>query len=148
MAAIAAFAGAQPAVALSYTSIAGEGSSWAGQAWVDWIAQAANEGVTVTYNPNGSSVGRTHFAQQNNAVFADSEIPFTGDASDPADDTLPGFSYGMLPIVAGGTAFMYNLPVNGTRYTKLKLTMDDIAGIFSGRITNWNQLQADNPGVA
>jgi len=53
VAAIAAFAGAQPAVALSYTSIAGEGSSWAGQAWVDWIAQAANEGVTVTYNPNG-----------------------------------------------------------------------------------------------
>jgi phosphate transport system substrate-binding protein len=142
--------GALSASAASYTSITGEGSSWAGAAWADWVAQAANQGVAVNYTPNGSSVGRKDFAQQNNATFADSEIPFTGEASDPQDRTSPSFKWGMMPVVAGGTAFMYNLPVGGSRFTKLRLSMSDIAGIFSGRISQWNDaaLRASNPGVA
>jgi phosphate transport system substrate-binding protein len=140
---------AMSASASSYQLISGEGSSWAYNAWYDWTAQAQNQGVTINYTPNGSSVGRKDFAQQNNATFADSEIPFTGDASDPQDNTAPNFKYGMLPVVAGGTAFMYNLPVGGNQFRGLQLSMADIAGIFSGRITNWSDaaLQADNPGT-
>jgi phosphate transport system substrate-binding protein len=142
--------GAMSAQAASYPSINGEGSSWAGAAWADWVAQASTQGVAVNYNPNGSSLGRKNFAQQNNASFADSEIPFTGDAADPLDNTSPQFKWGMLPIVAGGTAFMYNLPIGGQRFNNLKLSMEDIAGIFSGRITQWNDpaIADDNPGVA
>ncbi|MCU1530273.1 MAG: hypothetical protein JWP75_4036 [Frondihabitans sp.] len=141
---------ALPAHAASYARISGEGSSWAGAAWTDWVSQAANQGVTVDYTPNGSSVGRDDFARQTNAVFADSEIPFSGDASDPQDKTTPAFKYGLLPVVAGGTAFMYNLPVGGNRFENLKLSMADVAGIFSGKITNWDspELKASNPGVA
>lgn len=141
---------AAPASAANYTRISGEGSSWAGNAWLDFLSNAASQGVTVDYNPNGSSVGRNDFAQQINASFADSEIPFTGDASDPQDKRTPNFKYSQLPIVAGGTAFMYNLPIAGSRYTGLKLSMAAIAGIFTGVITRWNDpaIAVDNPGVA
>jgi phosphate transport system substrate-binding protein len=141
--------GALPAQASQYVNIDGEGSSWAGVAWQQWQADAAADGVKFNFTPNGSSAGRDDFALQRSAMFADSEIPFTGSADDPQDQTLPNFTYSMLPIVAGGTAFAYNLPIGGTEYTNLKLNMATIAGIFSGKITRWNapQIAQTNPGV-
>ncbi|MCL2732026.1 MAG: substrate-binding domain-containing protein [Actinomycetia bacterium] len=138
-----------PASAASYVRISGEGSSWAGLAWSDFSSNAQRQGVTVDYTANGSSQGRDDFARQTNATFADSEIPFKGDASDPQDTTAVPFAYGMLPVVAGGTAFMYNLPIGGAQYSGLKLTMANIAKIFSGQVTNWDDpsIQANNPGV-
>jgi ABC-type phosphate transport system substrate-binding protein len=138
------------ATAASYTRISGEGSSWAALAWQDFTSNAQRQGVTVDYTPNGSSQGRDDFARQSNATFADSEIPFTGDASDPQDTTSVPFAYGMLPVVSGGTAFMYNLPIGGAQYTQLKLNMATIAKIFAGEITNWDNadIKATNPGVA
>jgi phosphate transport system substrate-binding protein len=145
-----ALIGAESAQASQYVSIDGEGSSWAGVAWAEWVSFAAQDGVRVDYTPNGSSEGRDDFARQVSAMFADSEIPFTGDADDPQDSTLPNFAYSMLPVVAGGTAFAYNLPISGTQFRDLKLNMSTIAGIFSGEITKWNAapIQATNPGVA
>ncbi|MFC4244860.1 substrate-binding domain-containing protein [Gryllotalpicola reticulitermitis] len=142
--------GVGPASATSYVRISGEGSSWAGNAWADFAANAQRQGVTVDYNPVGSSTGRDDFARQDNASFADSEIPFTGAASDPTDNTQPNFTYGMLPVVAGGTAFMYNVPIGGAQFSGLQLNMSTIAGIFSGKITQWNApaIKATNPGVA
>ena len=107
---------ANSAQAASYDRFSGEGSSWAANAWLDFAANAQRQGVTVDYSPNGSSQGREDFARQTNATFAQSEIPYTGDSADPADTSRPNFKYGMLPIVAGGTAFMYNLKVNGQRF--------------------------------
>jgi ABC-type phosphate transport system substrate-binding protein len=142
-------AASSPALATQYVNINGEGSSWAAPAWQQWQADAGQSNVTFNYTPNGSSAGRDDFAQRTQAMFADSEIPFTGDANDPQDQTVPSFGYAMLPIVAGGTAFGYNLPVGGVQYTQLKLNMATIAGIFSGLITKWNapQIAATNPGV-
>jgi ABC-type phosphate transport system substrate-binding protein len=53
-------------------------------------------------------------------------------------------------VVAGGTAFMYNLQIGGKQFNNLQLDMPTIAGIFSGEITQWNapQIQKTNPGVA
>lgn len=137
------------AQAASYTRITGEGSSWAGLAWADFTANASRQGVTVDYSPVGSSQGRDDFARQTQAMFADSEIPFTGNSSDPDDHTVPPFAYAMLPIVAGGTAFMYNLPIGGSQFSSLQLDMPTIAKIFAGEITNWNDqaIAATNPGV-
>jgi phosphate transport system substrate-binding protein len=140
-----------PAQASQYVIIDGEGSTWAGPAWHQWEADAAADGVTFNYTPNGSSAGRDDFARQTSAMFADSEIPFRGDADDPQDQTYPNFNYSMLPVVAGGTAFGYNLPIGGSsNYPSLQLNMATIAGIFSGEITNWDapQIRATNPGVA
>src|SRR5262249_5371807 len=63
---------ALPAQAGQYVNINGEGSSWAGVAWHQWEVNAAADGTTFNYTPNGSSAGRDDFAQQQSAMFADS----------------------------------------------------------------------------
>src|SRR5581483_11830145 len=65
-------------------------------------------------------------------------------------DPPPARPFGYLPIVAGGTAFMYNLTVGDKRITNLRLSGETIAKIFTQLITNWADpaIQADNPGVA
>jgi len=129
--------------------ISGNGSSWAGNAMSDWVSAVKAQGVTVDFTPDGSSSGRKNFAQ-GLADFAVSEIPYTGDTSDPQDSARPNFKYGLVPAVAGGTSFMYNLPVGGKRFTKLNLSQEALAKIFSGQVTKWNApvIAATNPGVA
>lgn len=143
-------ASANPSVQASLPSarIVGDGSSWAGGALADWVAAIKTRGVTVDYTQDGSSAGRSRFAG-GLSDYAVSEIPYTGDTSDPQDTARPNFSYAMLPVVSGGTSFMYNLPVNGTRYTKLRLSQSALARIFSGQITRWNDpaIAATNRGV-
>ncbi|MCW2854412.1 MAG: hypothetical protein JWR52_27 [Marmoricola sp.] len=140
-------AGASTA-SLPTARISGDGSSWAGNALQDWVAAIKNQGVTVDFTPDGSSSGRSNFAR-GLSDYAVSEIPFTGDTSDPQDTARPNFGYGLLPVVSGGTSFMYNLPVNGSRYTNLRLSQAALAGIFSGQITQWNApaIAATNKGV-
>jgi phosphate transport system substrate-binding protein len=140
--------GALSASAATYVQLSGEGSTWAGAAIDQWRSDVAGQGVTVNFNPSGSSVGRKSFAKELTS-FAVSEIPYDGDTADPQDTDRPFDPYGMLPIVAGGTAFMYNLPVNGSRFDNLQLTQGAIAGIFAGTITRWNDpaIAASNPGV-
>lgn len=134
--------------AAQYNTISGDGSSWAGNALNQWTTDVKAQGVTVNYNPDGSSQGRANFAN-GLSDFAVSEIPYKGDTSDPQDSGGPGFGYGMLPVVAGGTSFMYNLQVNGARLTTLKLSQAALAKIFSGQVTRWNDpvIAATNKGV-
>ena len=58
--------------------------------------------------------------------------------------------YAYMPIVAGGTSFMYHLDINGQRVTNLNLTGDAIAKIFTGVITFWDdpEIKATNPTIA
>jgi phosphate transport system substrate-binding protein len=46
--------------------------------------------------------------------------------------------YAYVPITAGGIAIAYNLTVDGTRYTDLRLSPETLAGIFMGAITRWS----------
>lgn len=142
------FAGLAPAHAASYLRIGGSGSSWAGNALQDWVSRVGSQGVTVDYENKGSSTGRKEFADKMKQ-FAVSEIPYTGDTADPRDNSLPPFKYAMLPVVAGGTAFMYNLKTGTNRLTTLKLSQQAIAKIFTGQLQKWNDpiIRADNPGV-
>ena len=138
------------ATAASYTRISGDGSTWAGNAMNDWVTAIKAQGVTIDFNPDGSSAGRKNFAQ-GLSDFAVSEIPYTGDTADPQDTSSPpAGSYAMLPVVAGGTSFMYNVQVGGKRFQTLQLSQAALAGIFSGQITTWNDpaIQKTNPGVA
>lgn len=142
------FAGLVPAHADSYIRIGGSGSSWAGNALQDWVSRVGSQGVTVDYENKGSSTGRKEFADKMKQ-FAVSEIPYTGDTADPRDNSLPSFKYAMLPVVAGGTAFMYNLKTGANRLTTLKLSQQAIAKIFTGQLQKWNDpiIRAENPGV-
>jgi phosphate transport system substrate-binding protein len=105
--------------------------------------------MTVNYSGTGSSAGRTDFINQ--AVdFAVSEIPFQAHPDDGSTAEAPTTGYAYMPIVAGGTAFMYNLKIGGKRVTNLRLSGEVITKIFTGVITNWNdpQIVADNPALA
>jgi len=132
-----------------FQRISGEGSSWAAN-FIDAMRVNAKQfGITADYNPSGSSSGRKNFL--NGTVdFAASDIPFQfrpEDGSAP-ENPAPG-SYAYMPVVAGGTALMYNLMINGKRVTNLRLSGESVAKLFTGVIKTWNDpaIAADNPGL-
>lgn len=146
---ITAAAGAKVAGAQSYQRISGEGSTWAQGALDDMRVAVKQFGISVDYSGTGSTSGRNSFIR-GIVDFASSDIPFQfrpEDGSAP-EKPAPG-SYAYMPITAGGTAFMYNLKINGKRVTNLRLSGETVAKIFTGVITSWSDpaLAADNPGL-
>jgi phosphate ABC transporter phosphate-binding protein len=141
--------GVHPASADSYVPVSGAGSSWSENALDQWISDVQQYGMRVNYAGTGSTAGRESFL--NGTVdFAASDIPFQtkpDDGSAP-ETPVPG-TYAYMPITAGGTVFMYNLMINGQRVTNLRLSGQNIAKIFTGAITSWNNpaIAADNPGL-
>lgn len=138
--------------ASSYANISGSGSTWSQNALDQWRRNVqANYAMTVDYRGLGSTAGRNDFINKT-VDFAISEIPFqtqpTEVGAQPEKEPVGEYAY--MPIVAGGTAFMYNLKIGGKRVTNLRLAGATIAKIFAGQITNWNDaaIQADNPGLA
>ncbi|MFB6579341.1 phosphate ABC transporter substrate-binding protein PstS [Streptomyces sp. NPDC056402] len=143
-----ALPGAAPAVAESYVPVSGAGSTWSQNALDQWRANVKQYGMTVNYSGTGSSDGRNQF--RNGTVdFAVSEIPY-GIKDSGVVDPAPARKFGYMPIVAGGTAFMYNLKIGNRRVTNLRLSGEVVAKIFTGAITTWNDaaIKADNPALA
>ena len=64
-------------------------------------------------------------------------------------DPNPPRAFGYMPIVAGGTSFMYNLHIGGKRVTNLRLSGLTLTKIFTQQITNWSDpaIKADNPSL-
>ena len=87
-----------------YQRISGEGSSWAATAIDAMRVNLRQSGITVDYNPSGSSAGRKNFL--NGTVdFAASDVPFQFEPDDGSapESPAPG-SYAYIPATAGGTA--------------------------------------------
>ena len=146
----AAASGAQSARAATYTPISGTGSTWSQNALDQWRKNvAANYGMTVNYSGTGSSAGRRDFIA-GTVDFAISEIPFQTAPEDGSAPEKPTTGFAYMPIVAGGTSFMYNLKIGGKRVSNLRLGGETLTRIFTGKITNWNDplIKADNPGLA
>ncbi len=131
-----------------YKGITGSGSTWRQNAIQQWVTNVRQYGMSVNYSGGGSSTGRQQFT--NGTVdFAVSEIPF-GVQDGASVEPLPGRKFAYMPIVAGGTSFMYNLVVGGRRVTSLRLSGDTLANIFAGLVTSWDDpaIKADNPSLA
>ena len=146
-------AAAQPSAeaapsAVSLTPITGAGSTWAQPAIHQWTVAVSQARIKVNYEGVGSTSGRQEFTQ-GVADFGASEIPYG--VQDGVNHDLPpttrNFAY--IPDVAGGTVFMYNLVVNGRRVTNLRLSGSTVAGIFTNKITKWNDpaIARDNPAI-
>ena len=122
----------------TYAQLNGDGSSWAGPAIDQFSKDVRNQGIVIAYNPDGSAAGRSNFTL-NAADFAATDIAYLSQG-DPFGGGIenPTVAYSYVPIVAGGTAFMYNLTVGGRKITNLRLSGDTITKIFTGQITNWN----------
>lgn len=140
-------AGAAPS-AVSLVPVSGSGSTWVGNAMNNWTTGAYKYGIRVSYSAVGSTQGRNDF-RSGVADFGASEIPYgvkDGNYDDPAP-TNRGFAY--IPDAAGGTTFMYHLNINGRQVTNLRLSGAVVAGIFTNKITMWNdpRIKADNPAL-
>ena len=135
--------------AQNFQRIQGEGSSWAGNAIDDMRVNVEQFGISLDYNPSGSTSGRKNFIE-GLVDFAASDIPFQFEPEDGSapENPAPG-SYAYIPVVAGGAAFAYNLKIGGRPVTNLRLSGENVSKIFTSAITQWNDpaIQADNPGL-
>jgi phosphate transport system substrate-binding protein len=94
--------------------------------------------VTINYQGNGSGQGRTDFV---NGV-----VDFAGtDAAYKSTDPQPPKPFFYFPTVVAPITVSYNL----SGVSKLKLSGDTIAKIFSGAVTTWDDaaIKADNPSA-
>ena len=133
---------ARPAAAASFVPIAGSGSTLAYSAIHAWQTEVVQYGMVVNYAQIGSTSGRDQF-RRGVVDWAASDTPYG------PDDPPPGRGFAYLPDVAVSTTFAYNLRVGIQKITNLRLSGDNIAKIFTGVLTRWNDpaIAADNPGL-
>ena len=124
-----------------YTPLNGSGSSWAAPAIDQWARDMRPSGIVVNFDPLGSAAGRQNYISDQ-ADFAASDIAFLTipDPFQGGTERSP-WAYSYIPIVAGGTSFLYNLVVGGRKITNLRLSGGTITKIFTGQITNWDNKQ-------
>ncbi|MBZ5734391.1 phosphate ABC transporter substrate-binding protein PstS [Nocardioides sp. TRM66260-LWL] len=126
-----------PSFAADYVPISGAGSTWSQVAVDAWRADIRASGVVVNFAGTGSTDGRSQYIQ-GTVDFANTEIPFQDPPEPGQQAERPSRPYAYIPIVAGGTSFMYNLTVGGQRVRDLRLSAPTLAKIFTGQITRWN----------
>src|SRR5690625_775001 len=127
-------------------SLTGAGASSQDSAMAAWRAgfQALHPDTTITYDPVGSSGGRTQFLE-GGLAFAGTDSPLSGDELQRATDRCHGAGVLQAPLYISPIAVVYNLE----GVPELKLTPENLAAIFNGDLTQWDDpaLQADNPDV-
>lgn len=122
------------------------GSTAQQNAMSQWIKdyQSQCSGVTVNYNGNGSGAGVTSFIQKQ-ADFAGSDYALsTTQAGQVTSAGRCGSGSAIdIPAVPGAIAVVFNVP----GVTSLNLSAKNLAAIYNGKITNWNDpaIKADNP---
>lgn len=127
-------------------SLTGGGSTAQAVAQDAWRAgfQKANSGDSITYEQVGSGTGVTNFTSGTYS-FAGSDAYLAGPQIAQAKKRCNGQDAIEVPDYVSPIAIAYNLK----GVSKLNLSADVIAGIFSGKITKWNdpKIMAENPGA-
>jgi phosphate transport system substrate-binding protein len=128
-------------------SLKSDGSTAQQNAMAQWIKDYQNKcsGATVTYGAGGSGQGVTDFTA-GQVDFAGSDAALDPSKGEVAAATKTCGSQAIdLPMVTGPLAVAYH--VKGV--SNLILTADEIAKIFTGKITKWNdpEIAATNKGV-
>jgi phosphate transport system substrate-binding protein len=139
--------GAKPTIDCKTGSLTAQGSTAQKNAMDEWIKayQQACSGAQINYQGTGSGAGVQAFTG-NTADFAGSDSALkAGDERTAADKRCTGGNAVDLPMVVGPIAVAYN--VNGAKDLQFKPAT--LAGIFSGKITTWDDpaIKADNPGA-
>jgi phosphate transport system substrate-binding protein len=132
--------GADPNEAHSLTA---KGGTFPEKLYKTWFsAYERNVGVKVDYQAVGSGAGIKSISNRH-CDFAGSDAPMT----DVELNEAKGGPIWHIPTAFGAIALVYNIPgFEGT----LRLTAQDITGIYLGEITHWYdpRLVADNPQLA
>jgi len=125
---------------------AGAGASTQENSMAAWIAtfQDGNPDVTISYDPSGSGAGRTQFLA-GGVLWAGSDAALNEDEIQTSLGRCGPEGAIDLPVYISAIAVAFNLDGIDT----LNLNAENIAKIFTGQITNWNDpaIAADNPGV-
>jgi len=103
--------------------------------------KSVQSGMTVNYGGGGSGKGRTDLAAGTvNFAGSDSTIP------DKEKSNFTGKTVLYFPVVIGPITLSYNQ----SGVSNLKLDAPVVAGLFSGKITTWNDpaIKAINSGVS
>jgi phosphate transport system substrate-binding protein len=138
---------AAAATTCSTGTLNGEGSTAQTNAMTAWINAYTKDcaGAKINYNPTGSGAGVSSFtAGQVDFAGSDSALdPTKGEVA--AAQKRCGSTPLDLPMVVGPIALAYKL----SGVSKLVLTPQLIAKIFTGKITKWNDpaITAKNPGT-
>jgi phosphate transport system substrate-binding protein len=123
-----------------------QGSSAQKNAMDEWIKayQGQCADAKIGYEPTGSGAGIQAFIA-GTADFAGSDSALKEDEQPQADTKCAGGQALHLPMVIGPIAVAYN--VEGI--DSLQLSPATLAGIFSGKVTKWNdpKIAADNSGA-
>jgi phosphate transport system substrate-binding protein len=126
-------------------SISGAGATFPEPLYNEYIKayQSKNPGEKVSYQAIGSGGGIRQI-QAGAVDFGGSDAAMT----DAQMDTGKAKERGILLIPTAGGAVVPVINLEGVR--ELKLSKASLAGVFSGKITNWNdpKIAADNPGVS
>jgi phosphate transport system substrate-binding protein len=123
----------------------GAGASFPNPIYSRWFSEYAQQhpSVHINYQSVGSGAGIQQVTQKT-VDFGASDGPMTDAQLDTAKKN--GVVLLHIPTVLGAVVPVYNLP--GVT-EELKLAPEVIAGIYLGKITNWNDanIAHDNPGV-
>ncbi|MBW2528673.1 MAG: phosphate ABC transporter substrate-binding protein PstS [Deltaproteobacteria bacterium] len=122
-------------------TVRGAGATFPQPIYAKWSLQYLQEAsVKVVYRAVGSEAGIAAM-RQGTADFGVNEVPLG--IGELADDGLCQF-----PVVIGAVVPVVHLP--GVGSGELRLDADDLAGIYLGRITRWDDpaIADDNPGTA
>jgi len=124
----------------SADALKGRGASFPGPVYKAWTAGYHKAtGIEVNYTPTGSGDGIKSIGKRM-VDFGGSDKPLKGDKL-TKDKLL------MFPSVVGSIVLAYN--IDGVKDGELKLSRAAIAGIFSGKITKWDDaaIKAQNPDL-
>lgn len=125
----------------------GAGASSQESAMGAWRAgfQGLHPDTTITYDPVGSSGGRTQFLA-GGLAFAGTDSPLSPDEVQRATERCHGAGILEVPMYISPIAVIYNLD----DVPELNLSPDVLAGIFNQQITSWDDpaIIADNPDAS
>jgi phosphate transport system substrate-binding protein len=123
----------------------GAGASFPNPIYSRWFSEYAQQhpSVHINYQSVGSGAGIRQVSEKS-VDFGASDGPMTDQQL--ADAKAKGVVLFHIPTVLGAVVPVYNLPGVSE---ELHLAPEVIAGIYLGKITNWNDgnIQHDNPGV-
>lgn len=123
-------------------SLSGAGSTFVNPVMTRWVEgfSQAHPNVQINYQSIGSG-GGVQQVKAGTVDFGASDYPLKDEQIAAMKPVI------QFPESAGPVCITYNLP---EVKQPLQLSGDDIAGIFLGKITNWQDkaIAADNPGVA
>jgi phosphate transport system substrate-binding protein len=145
LAQVAVIVGAMSFSLAGQTNLTGAGATFPAPIYQKWFSEYQSIGnVQINYQPNGSG-GGIKGVTEGTVDFGASDMPMT-DAQLKAFKDKNGYDVLLFPTVLGAAVPTYNIPGVSK---ELNFTPDVLAGIFLGKITQWNdpQIAKANPGV-